>query len=330
MKTITLASNPLTVYTYEEMIADDTRRKSLVATNPIGEWQEDEEMNIIVSDLVEELENQGFSEVKIMYDLSCSQGSGACFDFSDIDIVELSEKVPALTEVLDPYIETVRFLIDYDSFLSVKTTRNSFANHYCHSKTRNLEYISILDELEKLDDQLLDFEYEKKRYPIIRELLRTQSFSDFITDVVNTLEEVYQDKCHYIYRKLQKHWDYLHSESYCLEEVKSMISPNAMFLSNGRVIDELPRTYSTIELKPLEEYVLIDQDGKVLSFTTSDLDKDFIDTVDDSDLGKSKALVFTTISELAKELQNMTGYSLIPVSEAFKSVEKENKENANS
>ena len=85
-----------TLYTLEEMKADPVLKKNLVESN-----QHDDVDNFLetdVTDLVYELEALGFLNVKIYYDLSCSQGSGCCFEFTEVDILKLVRKYKSLNK----------------------------------------------------------------------------------------------------------------------------------------------------------------------------------------------------------------------------------------
>lgn len=77
------------------------------------------------------------------------------------------------------------------------------------------------------------------------------------------------------------------------------------------------------EVSANEEYVVLDQDGKVLSFTNNN-EVDFLDTVDDIDGGYKKAYKFDTVEDAETTINNLgfdEPYEIVPVAQAFAFVE---------
>ena len=80
------------------------------------------------------IENAGFKNPKIYYDLSCCQGSGACFDSKDLDFNVL------LKDFNCKHKQWILNLLNDGNYISIKIKQNHYANHYTHSRTR---YISL-------------------------------------------------------------------------------------------------------------------------------------------------------------------------------------------
>lgn len=77
------------------------------------------------------IEDAGFNDPKLHWDLSCCQGSGASFDCSSIDVNK------ALKDWSYHHKKWIIRILE--QFFIVKTHQNLFANHYVHSKTRYVD-----------------------------------------------------------------------------------------------------------------------------------------------------------------------------------------------
>ena len=87
-----------------------------------------------VADFLATIEKAGFKNPKIYYDLSCCQGSGACFDSKDLDFNIL------LKDFNCKHKQWILNLLNDGNYISIKINQNHYANHYTHSRTR---YISL-------------------------------------------------------------------------------------------------------------------------------------------------------------------------------------------
>lgn len=77
------------------------------------------------------IEDAGFNDPELQWDLSCCQGSGASFDCDSIDVSK------ALKDW--DYHHKKWIIKILEQFFIVKIRRNSFANYYVHSKTRYVD-----------------------------------------------------------------------------------------------------------------------------------------------------------------------------------------------
>lgn len=303
----------LTLYTLEEMLADKKLKENLLKANSL---EEDEHFLSISmedreNDLAEYLEKQGFHDVHIYYDLGCSQGSGACFDFDGCDMFKIAKNYK---ELLSP-VNKIRYLFkDWNrgklrylqSYVAIKTTRNSFANLYCHSRTRNIEFDYSNSDIGDIDCYKAGFE--------------------------TVFRQVYLNICAYLLDELRKEYDYFTSEEFLIEDLKAR-EELSLFEANGTICQEFDQTNVNEEksevLKEVEnfinnkkDYVIVDSDGKLFCNTgISDEPRDgaFLDTSDDEDLGFKKALILTkneAMDFIVSYLQDK--YDVISVEQVFK------------
>lgn len=107
---------------------------------------------------VTKLEEQGFLNPDISYSLSCCQGDGVVFDCNDFDFELLLKEFDCKHK---------SWIIDIlSNYCDVAVYRNSYANFYCHEKTRYFEintyglernckeYLRILNIINKIDDYI--------------------------------------------------------------------------------------------------------------------------------------------------------------------------------
>ena len=130
------------------------------------------------------IEDAGFNGPELQWDLSCSQGSGASFDCDSIDVSK------ALKDWDYHHKEWIIKILE--QFFIVKTSRNSFATHYAHSKTR---YIALMGCLP-------DF------YPIIE---------NKIGAAIKYIEKFRLSLCYDLYTSLQNEYDRLTSDEAIIE-----------------------------------------------------------------------------------------------------------------
>ena len=137
------------------------------------------------------IENAGFKNPKIYYDLSCSQGSGACFDSKDLDFNIL------LKDFNCKHKQWILNLLNDGNYISIKINQNHYANHYTHSRTR---YISLSYGGNNICKRL----------------------ENILNDLHNHIAKVYLNTCGDLYTNLQNDFDYLISD----EAVKETLVAN--------------------------------------------------------------------------------------------------------
>lgn len=281
-------SKTITLYTLEEMLADEKLKANLLKANRESEQFIQIAMEDRVAELELDLEQQGFEKVKIYYDLSCSQGSGCCFDYEGINIFQIIRSFP------EQFKE--------DDTMYSKTQRNVFATHYCHSKTRD---IRIADIQEGQFEASIKTRLEKV-------------YQDCCSHINNILQIEYDyfNSDEFLIEDLKAREDcslFYENGVICNEyDITSVEAPNPSLFA-----EELDKALSNED-----DFVIINSDGKL--FCYSDIsdeprDGDFLDTSSDEDLGFKKAILMT--KEEAQEfivnyLQDE--YDIIPVEQAFK------------
>lgn len=300
----------VTLYTLEEMLADEKLKKNLLKANAEDEHFLSISMEDRENDLIEYLEKQGFQDVKIYYDLSCCQGPGCCFDFDGCDIFKIAK---SYKELLSP-VNKIRYLFkDWNrgklrylqSYVATKTVKNSFANHYCHSRTRDIEFNYSNSDIEDIDCYKRGFE--------------------------NVFRQVYLNICAYLLDELRKEYDYFTSEEFLIEDLKAR-EEFSLFYENGTICQEFNMT--NVNDSPLlnnitdfmyskNSYVIIDKDGKIFSnkgLSDEPRDGGFLDTSNEQDLGLSKAIMFSTEKEANDFIVSylIDNYEVVTVEQAFK------------
>lgn len=303
----------LTLYTLEEMLADEKLKKNLLKANAEDEHFLSISMEDRENNLAEYLEKQGFHDVKIYYDLSCCQGSGCCFDFDGCDIFKIAKNY---RELLSP-VNKIRYLFkDWNrgklrylqSYVATKTVKNSFANHYCHSRTRDIEFNYAPEDFCNVEEYVAGFE--------------------------TVFRQVYLNICAYLLDELRKEYDYFTSEEFLIEDLKAR-EELSLFYENGTICQEFDQTNvnekatkiakildSFLDENGQDNYVIINTEGKLFcnkGVSDETRDGDFVNTSKEGDLGFQKAFFFTKEEAhefIVEYLQDK--YDIIPVEQAFK------------
>ena len=161
----------------------------------------------------------------------CSQGDGLCFDFK----LEDKEAFEFLTKLNCKNIQHLKDAVNIsDVGIEVETVKNSFATHYCHYNTRDINVdIYFRGDTDIKNESLFDL------YP--------ESFK-------NLREEIrvwYVDRCQEMYYELEKHYN----------EVQDLESEQEDLTFSERV-DELIDPEMDIE-----KVVRMVEDAKDLSYT---------------------------------------------------------------
>lgn len=282
-------SKELTLYTLDEMLADEKLKKNVLDANREPFHVMDLVIKDRSDDLAEELEKKGFQEVEIYYDLSYCQGSGACFDFNGCNILKIASNYNQLI----PYVENIKWLFKDWGFRGkigcslnsycdfIKTRENSFANHYCHEKTRDIDFdITLPPEKISSDDKLAIDEFQK------------------------AFEKLYRDICQDILKKLRAEEKYYQSDDYTKELLESNYS-YCYFYENGTICNEFNVVDNPVqeELNKFisnkagdDNFIITDPDGKIFCYSENPEDIRegvFLDTSKDEDSGFRKAILFT-------------------------------------
>lgn len=149
------------------------------------------------------IEEKGFKNPEIHYDISGCQGSGACFDSDELDFNIL------LKDFKCPHKKWIINLLNDESNVSIQIKQSSYAKHYSHAKTRII---------------FLFFFTQFNNYNRLKNVLE---------DARNFIEKIYLDTCDELYKALKKDSDYLISDeavrdtlevnNYCFNEYSYMI-----------------------------------------------------------------------------------------------------------
>ena len=147
------------------------------------------------------LNEHGFLSADISYDVSCCQGSGACFDCKEFDLNLLLK---------DFNIKHKQWLINIiQDYGEIEIKENSFGYHYCHSNTRDL-YINFYDRSFHSHDRI-DKEIQK---------------------IAEYLEDLRKDLSDELYDMLQKDYDYQISDEAVMETLEAN---NYEFTGDGNI-----------------------------------------------------------------------------------------------
>lgn len=162
--------------------------------------------NFILEDNKKNIEEFGFKNVEIHYSGFCSQGDGACFDCSGIDILYYIKD--------NIRYRWIKFLIEKDLIsLNAGIWKNSFANHYSHERTR---YFDILIECGYC------YKNSKKR------------LFNLINALIKEIENLRLELSQKIYKELSNYYFDCLSEETAINNIKEN---EYKFLENGEIFD---------------------------------------------------------------------------------------------
>ena len=149
------------------------------------------------------IEEKGFKNPEIHYDISACQGSGACFDSDELDFNIL------LKDFKYRHKKWIINLLNDENNVSIQIKQSSYAKQYSHSKTRII---------------FLFFFKQFNSYKRLKNVL--ENTRDYI-------EKIYLNACDELYKALKKDSDYLISDeavrdtlevnNYCFNEYSYMI-----------------------------------------------------------------------------------------------------------
>ena len=205
MKVIKIAT-----YEFEELSGDSKKRA--IANYRDNDYSFD--FDCETTEVKGMLETLGFDNVNISYDLSCSQGSGACFDFKGLDIVKLItplESDSIFYTLQKDFLEVNKVLLKSvaraKDILDISTS--TVNHHYCHSKSRIVN---------------IDANYNNCNIYKAIENIRF-NFED-------ALGAFYISLCDELYKYLSDINDSYSSDEYIIENIKDN---DITFLANGKV-----------------------------------------------------------------------------------------------
>ncbi len=159
-----------------------------------------------IDDWKDKLNAIGFENAKISFSGFCSQGDGACFEFEGNGKGNVKKLIDHLTAAGETKFRRLRKISDW---ICVDISRNSFGNHYSHSRTR---YASV-----GLDGT------SRHHHPRIEKL---------VNELEESIEKLREDLSDDIYSDLEKEHDYLQSD----EAIKETIAANGYeFTATGKI-----------------------------------------------------------------------------------------------
>lgn len=163
-----------------------------------GELFDDFSENIesYIEELIVEADKFGFTfeQAELHYDFNYSQGRGASFDgyISITEFLNGNSEVPINLETREVLLELIEQGYVEDI---VHISKNQFANHYSHEKTRFVDYVEIIVEYddyeftdETVESNIHKLLYENKLKEIL-ENKRLELCSNFISKVDAYLTE---------------------------------------------------------------------------------------------------------------------------------------------
>ena len=185
------------VYKFNEL-EDKVQQKVLENLSDINvdcEWWSE----CTIEDYTAKLAEIGFEDAKIYLSGFCSQGDGACFD-ARINL----EKI--IKHIGDKKFNRLVKLW-HNGYLGMTIERNSYANHYCHQRTRYIDMERFTSD-------------RHRRLDALCELLK-----DYVAELRLELSTE-------IYRALEKDYDYLTSKEAIIETIEAN---EYEFLSTGKI-----------------------------------------------------------------------------------------------
>lgn len=143
------------------------------------------------------IEEKGFINPEIHFDISGCQGSGACFDSDELDFNIL------LKDFNCKHKQWIINLLNDENNVSIQIKQNHYANHYSHSRTRII---------------FLFYFIHFNNYKRLKSVLE---------EARNHIEKVYLKTCDILYKTLQKDCDYFMSD----ESVKDTLIVNNYYFN---------------------------------------------------------------------------------------------------
>lgn len=183
MRTITEITE---VYKFDEL-PEEVKTKALALYRNIN--VEHDWYDYTIEEFKTKLDSLGFINSKVYFTGFWSQGDGACFDAE----IDYSVVLPARLKDIE---------------CEINIAKTNFANHYCHEKTRYIEYSLYIDE---------------NKYPNI-----TKAFNKVMAD----LEAKRLELCSELYSQLNTEYNFLVSDEQ-IEE--TLIANDYEFTIDGEI-----------------------------------------------------------------------------------------------
>lgn len=138
-----------------------------------------------------------FENIKVYFSGFCSQGDGACFD-AGINSSEFMRWILKQEKINAKTINTICNMIEQGQIdFNPGIYKNSYANHYCHEKTRYIEIIDL--DCDYIENKKLKTKYE----PMLLNIVDKEQAN---------INEWYRGLCYDLYSELQKAYEYITSE----------------------------------------------------------------------------------------------------------------------
>ena len=181
MKTITIEK---TLYDFEEVREKALEKNRYMLVDDYSNWYDE-----LLHDTKNKLEKTGFLNADIYFSGFHSQGDGACFD-AYVDVEKLLDYLLEIKKLDEDEVKKLKNLNDK---LEIFISKNPYAYHYNHEKTR---FIDVEVDYNYLDDVFDTFE----------------KGDEIINRLEKIVEELRLELCIAIYKDLECEYNYLTSD----------------------------------------------------------------------------------------------------------------------
>lgn len=202
----TIQPEPFNVYSIDELTDEKAKKKAI--ENVCDYFTNDEMLLTGISESTEEiLEKMGFKQVKVMYNCSYSQGSGACFTAEYVDY--------------DKFIPAIKNYFTKDEWKALRKIHSSGMElelsllHRGHYYNEN----SVIVSLDIHDYRMNKFVYN-------------QHVTEFQPKIEESITNWYKDFCKELYRKLCAEIEYYWKEENCISAANDH---ELEFTENGEI-----------------------------------------------------------------------------------------------
>lgn len=176
-----------------------------------------------------------------------SQGDGLCFDFEVVDEKAVNF-LGTIESIMHLEIKTL-FETNVINSIAIKTIKNHFANHYCHSQTRNIEV-----KIEFTEEDDLNVKSEQIENLIL-------SIKNFHRSIADDIKNWYNGKCNRLYSNLQDHYE---EERGMKEDMDGAYGEQEDMTISDKIDSMIDPEMN------IEKVVMIIGDAKDLSYTKSE------------------------------------------------------------
>ncbi|MDH3382194.1 MAG: hypothetical protein OEL54_05775 [Flavobacteriaceae bacterium] len=205
------------IFTFEEL-SIEAQEKAIEDTRDGSSYLDYDWFDSTKEDFEDFLETIGFNGVNSYFSGFWSQGDGACFDFTSIEL----DKFFTDSTCFEPYTtlhndfkksneKIIKKLLRFKDAVTFRSCENGYSTHHCHSKTRYIDF---------------DIDGCGGKSHLINVEKATAAFLDGLRGLYESLSDEY-------YSCLNNQYDYLNSE----EAIKDfIIGGDFEFLKNGEKI----------------------------------------------------------------------------------------------